>query len=48
LGSAVSATRELFEGATLAELGDYLELMLVFDLVFGSAGLGLFGWLIEG
>jgi heme exporter protein B len=48
LGSAVAATRELFEGATLAELGDYLELMLVFDLVFGAAGLGLFGWLIEG
>jgi len=47
LGSAVSATRELFEGATLAELGDYLELMLVFDVVFVSAGLGLFGWLIE-
>jgi heme exporter protein B len=48
LGSAVSATRELFEGATLAELADYLELMLVFDVVFVSAGLGLFGWLIEG
>ena len=47
LGSAVSATRELFEGATLGELGDYLELMLVFDLVFGAAGVGLFGWLIE-
>jgi heme exporter protein B len=48
LGSAVAATRELFEGATLGELGDYLELMLVFDVVFGAAGLGLFGWLIEG
>jgi len=47
LGSAVSATRELFEGATLGELGDYLELMLVFDLVFCAAGIGLFGWLIE-
>jgi heme exporter protein B len=47
LGSAVTATRELFEGATLAELGDYLELMLVFDVVFSAAGIGLFGWLIE-
>jgi heme exporter protein B len=48
LGSAIAATRELFEGADLAELGDYLELMAVFDVVFGAAGLGLFGWLIEG
>jgi heme exporter protein B len=48
LGTAVSATRELFDGATLAQLGDYLELLLVFDVVFGAAGIGLFGWLIEG
>jgi heme exporter protein B len=48
LGSAIAATRELFDGATLAELGDYLELMLVFDVVFTAGGLGLFGWLIEG
>jgi len=49
LGSAIAATRELFEGgASVADLGDYLELMLVFDVVFCSAGLGLFGWLIEG
>jgi heme exporter protein B len=48
LGSAVSATRELFDGATLGELTDYLELLLVFDVVFAAAGIGLFGWLIEG
>jgi heme exporter protein B len=48
LGSAIVATRLLFEGAPLAELGDFLELMAVFDVVFSAAGLGLFGWLIEG
>jgi heme exporter protein B len=48
LGCAVGATRELFEGARLAELGDYLELMALFDLTFGLAGFWLFGWLVEG
>lgn len=48
LGSAVAATRDLLEGASLGELGDYLTLMLVLDAVFGAAGVGLFGWLIEG
>jgi heme exporter protein B len=48
LGSATAATRELFGGASLRELGDYLELMGVFDVVFCSAGLGLFGVLLEG
>jgi heme exporter protein B len=46
--TAVVATRDLFTGLSFAELGDYLELMLVFDVVFTSAGLGLFGLLIEG
>jgi heme exporter protein B len=44
---AVAATRELFGGATLSELGDYFQLMGVFDLVFVAGGLGLFGSLIE-
>jgi heme exporter protein B len=48
LGSAIVATRLLFDGAPLGELGDFLELILVFDVVFAAAGLGLFGWLIEG
>jgi len=48
LGSAIVATRLLFDGASLVELGDFFELMLVFDVVFSAAGLGLFGWLIEG
>ncbi len=47
LGCAIVATRELLEGSTLYEIGDYLELMLVFDLVFGAAGLWLFGVVIE-
>jgi heme exporter protein B len=46
--TAVVATRDLFSGVPLRELGDYLELMLVFDVVFTSAGIGLFGLLIEG
>jgi heme exporter protein B len=44
---AVAATRELLGGASLAELGDYFELMGVFDLVFVAGGLSLFGSLIE-
>lgn len=44
---AVAATRELFGGAALSELGDYFQLMGVFDLVFVAGGLGLFGSLIE-
>jgi heme exporter protein B len=44
---AVAATRELFGGAALAELGDYFRLLGVFDVVFISGGLGLFGSLIE-
>jgi heme exporter protein B len=47
LGSAVAATRDAFGGVPLEELGDYFELMAVFDVVFTAAGLGLFGWLIE-
>jgi heme exporter protein B len=46
--ASVAATRELFGGASLSELGDYLKLMGVFDLVFVSGGLSLFGTLIEG
>jgi heme exporter protein B len=46
--TAVVATRDLFSGVPFRELGDYFELMLVFDVVFTSAGIGLFGLLIEG
>jgi heme exporter protein B len=45
---AIAATRDLFDGASLVELTDYLELMLIFDVVFVAGGLGLFGLLIEG
>ena len=47
LGCAVAATRELFGGTPLGELGDYVKLMLIFDLVFTAGGLALFGWLVE-
>jgi heme exporter protein B len=45
--TAVVATRELFGGIPLGELGDYFLLMGVFDLVFGAGGVALFGTLIE-
>lgn len=46
--AAVAATRELFGGAALGELGDYLKLMGVFDIVFVAGGLSLFGPLMDG
>ncbi len=45
--AAVAATRELFNGVPLSELGDYLKLMGVFNLVFTAGGLGMFGTLVE-
>lgn len=45
--SAVAATRELFGGASFQELYDYFKLMAVFDVVFISGGLALFGSLME-
>jgi heme exporter protein B len=45
--AAVVATREVLGGATLGELGQYLGLMGVFDVVFVSGGLALFGGLVE-
>jgi len=45
--AAVAATRELLGGAALGELGDYLRLMGVFDVVFTAGGVGLFGTLVD-
>ena len=45
--SAVAATRELLNGAPVSELADYFKLMGVFDVVFVSGGLMLFGTLVE-
>lgn len=45
--SAVAATRELLNGAPILELGDYFQLMGVFDAVFIAGGLMLFGTLVE-
>jgi heme exporter protein B len=45
--TAVVATRELFAGTPLTELGDYFQLMAVFDVVFVAGGFGLFGTLID-
>ncbi len=51
--SSVSATREIFYAAThgtpvdLGEVGDWLRLLAVFDVVAIAGGLGLFGQLLE-
>jgi len=45
--AAVAATRELFGGTPLAELGDYFRLMGVFDVVFVAGGVALFGTLVD-
>jgi len=46
--AAVAGTRELFGGAPIIELFDYMELMGVFAVVFTAGGLGLFELLVEG
>ncbi len=46
--AAVAATRELVQGAHLAELSDYLVLMSAFDVVFWLGGATMFGALVEG
>jgi heme exporter protein B len=46
--AGVAGTRELFYGATIAEVGDYFALIGVFDALFVMGGLGMFGLLIEG
>jgi heme exporter protein B len=45
--AATVATRELLGGASLRELGDYLKIILVFDVAFTAGGLGLFGTLLD-
>jgi heme exporter protein B len=45
--AATVATRELLGGATLHELGDYLRIILVFDVAFAAGGLGLFATLLD-
>lgn len=45
--ASVAATRELLGGAALGEIGDYLKIMGVFDVVFTTGGLYLFGTLVE-
>jgi heme exporter protein B len=46
--AATAATRELFGGAPLTDLRDYLLIMFVFDVLFSAGGMTLFGSLIEG
>ena len=44
---SVSATREVFMGATIAEVRDWLVIIVTFDIIFVAGGLGLFGALVE-
>ncbi|MBK8255287.1 MAG: heme exporter protein CcmB [Polyangiaceae bacterium] len=46
--AGVAGTRELFYGATVAEVGDYYQLIALFDFLFLAGGLGMFELLIEG
>jgi heme exporter protein B len=43
----VTATREIFMGAHLDEIKDWLLLMITFDVISVAGGLGLFGALVE-
>jgi heme exporter protein B len=45
--TATVATRDLFAGIALADLGDYFVLMGVFAFLFIAGGLGMFASLIE-
>lgn len=45
--SGVAATREIFGGATLADVSDYLLLLGVFDVIGVLGGLSLFGPLVD-
>lgn len=46
--AATVATRELLGGSSLGELGDYLKIIVVFDVAFTAGGLGLFETLLDG
>lgn len=46
LGATV-ATRDLFSGATLADLGNWLRILAVYDLVFIAAGCLLFARVVR-
>ena len=46
--AAVAGTRELFGGAPLDELFDYVAIMGVFGVVFTAGGIGMFETLIDG
>ena len=37
----VVATRDLFGGASVAQLGDWFRLLIIFDLVFIAGGVAL-------
>lgn len=45
--AATVATRELLGGTPLRELGDYVRILLVFDVTFVAGGLGLFATLLD-
>lgn len=48
LVTAAVGTRDLFGGAPIGALTDYMMLMGVFAVLFGAGGVGMFGSLIDG
>lgn len=46
--TGVAGTRALFDGASIAQLSDYLLMNGMFGVVFVAGGLALFGTVIEG
>ncbi len=47
LMAAIAGTRQLLVGDSIAEIGDYLKIMLLFDAVLGLLGGMLFGVLVN-
>lgn len=45
--SGVAATREILQGAALAEVSDYVILLLVFDVIALLGGITMFGALVD-
>jgi heme exporter protein B len=43
----VAATRELLEGASVGDLGDYIKLLLIFDGLFVVGGAAIFGTVVD-
>ncbi len=45
--AAIAATRQLLAGDAIAQIGDYLKILFLFDVVFAVLGALLFGLLVD-